>query len=163
MEEALKGLNPSKATGWDQLPPKALKLGATEIALPLTNLYNICIEQGLWPNEWKKGEWTPVHKKDDKLERKNYRPATVHIAINKIFEKVLTKQITENFDSRLSEYLTAYRKRYSCETAWAGGRRGFVGQTKPVGQYSLHSRAILAAYYKNKWDKFCPFCGKYAI
>ena len=27
----------------------------------------------------------------------------------------------------------------------------FVGQTKPVGQYSLHSRAILA-YYKNKWD-----------
>ena len=42
-----------------------------------------------------------------------------------------------------------------------GGRRGwqphppqFVGQTKPVGQYSLHSRAILA-YYKNKWDKFC--------
>jgi hypothetical protein len=46
---------------------------------------------------------------------------------------------------------------------------GEEGQTKPVGQYSLHSRAILA-YYKNKWDKFCqfrgkfcPFCGKYAI
>jgi hypothetical protein len=31
---------------------------------------------------------------------------------------------------------------------------------KPVGQYSLHSRAILA-YYKNKWDKFCQFCGKF--
>jgi hypothetical protein len=48
-----------------------------------------------------------------------------------------------------------------------GGQRGpqspqFVGQTKPVGQYLLHSRAILA-YYKNKWDKFCQFCGKYAI
>jgi hypothetical protein len=42
----------------------------------------------------------------------------------------------------------------------------FVGQTKPVGQYSLHSRAILA-YNKNKWDKFCgkfcQFCWKYAI
>jgi hypothetical protein len=36
----------------------------------------------------------------------------------------------------------------------------FVGQTKPVGQYSLHSRAILA-YYKNTWDKFCQFCGKF--
>ena len=47
---------------------------------------------------------------------------------------------------------------------WGGGARGaeapqFVGQTKPVGQYSLHNRAILA-YYKNKWDKFCQFCGK---
>jgi hypothetical protein len=29
----------------------------------------------------------------------------------------------------------------------------FVGQTKAVGQYSLHSRAILA-YYKKNWDKF---------
>ena len=38
----------------------------------------------------------------------------------------------------------------------------FHGQTKPVGQYSLHSRAILV-YYKNKWDKFYQFCGKYAI
>jgi hypothetical protein len=34
----------------------------------------------------------------------------------------------------------------------------FVGQTKAVGQYSLHSRAILA-YYKKNWDKLCQFCG----
>ena len=34
----------------------------------------------------------------------------------------------------------------------------FVGQTKAVGQYSLHSRALLA-YYKKNWDKLCQFCG----
>jgi hypothetical protein len=34
----------------------------------------------------------------------------------------------------------------------------FVGQTKADGQYSLHSRAILA-YYKKNWDKLCQFCG----
>jgi hypothetical protein len=59
-------------------------------------------------------------------------------------------------------FAVVYRARW----AWgyrAGGRRRrkspqFVVQTKPVGQYSLHSRAILA-YYKNKWDKFCgKFC-----
>ena len=112
VEEALKGLNPRKATGWDQLPRKALKLGATEIALPLTNLYNICIEQGLWPNDWKKGVCgLQSTRKMINLKEK------IQIAINIIFEKVLTKQITESFDSRLSEYLTAYRKRHSCETA----------------------------------------------
>ena len=37
----------------------------------------------------------------------------------------------------------------------------FVGQTKAVGQYSLHSRAILA-YYKKNWDKLCQFCGKFS-
>ena len=34
----------------------------------------------------------------------------------------------------------------------------FVGQTKAVGQYSLHSWAILA-YYKKNWNKLCQFCG----
>jgi hypothetical protein len=43
-----------------------------------------------------------------------------------------------------------------------GGRQPpqFVGQTKPVGQYSLYSRAILADY-KKKWDKFCNFFGEF--
>ena len=50
---------------------------------------------------------------------------------------------------------------------WGRGAEGaaalqFVGQTKPVGQYSLHSWAILA-YYKNKWDKFCQFCGTNSV
>ena len=36
---------------------------------------------------------------------------------------------------------------------------GFRAETKQVGQYSLHSRAILA-YNKEKWDKFCQFCEK---
>ena len=52
--------------------------------------------------------------------------------------------------------------------AYRTGRGGaavpaqFVGQTKPAGQYSFHTRAILA-YYKNKWDKLCQFYGKYGI
>ena len=37
----------------------------------------------------------------------------------------------------------------------------FVGQTKAVGQYSVHSRAILA-YYKKNWDKLCEFCDKFS-
>jgi hypothetical protein len=45
-----------------------------------------------------------------------------------------------------------------------GGRRPpqFVGQTKPVGQYSLHSRAILA-FKKKKWAKSVNFVGNLVI
>ena len=73
--------------------------------------------QGHWPTDWKKGEWTPVHKKDDKLQKENYRPVTVQIVINKIFEQLLSSQITGHFNNRLCDHLTAYRKRHSCETA----------------------------------------------
>ena len=42
---------------------------------------------------------------------------TVQVVINKIFEQLLSSQITGCFNSRLCDYLTAYRKRYSCDTA----------------------------------------------
>jgi hypothetical protein len=37
--------------------------------------------------------------------------------VNKVFEKLLTNQVTAGFNDRLSEYLTAYRKSHSRETA----------------------------------------------
>jgi hypothetical protein len=62
VEKVLQQLNPNKATGWDKIPPKFLKFGAKELATPLTTLYNTCIDQGEWPEDWKKGEWVPAFK-----------------------------------------------------------------------------------------------------
>ena len=58
----------------------------------------------------------PVHKKNDPLDMENCRPVSVENIINKVFEKLLANQITAGFNERLSDYLTAYRKRHSCET-----------------------------------------------
>ena len=46
----------------------------------------------------------------------NYRPVRVQTFIDKVFEKLLANQMTAGFNERLSDYLTAYRKRHSCET-----------------------------------------------
>ncbi|XP_022809752.1 uncharacterized protein LOC111346748 [Stylophora pistillata] len=117
VEDRLKKLRLGKAMGWDIIPPRALISGASELAVPLANLFNICIEQGHWPTDWKKGEWTPVHKKDDQLQKENCLPVTVQTVINKISEQLLSSQITGNYNNRLCDHLTAYRKRNSCETA----------------------------------------------
>ena len=50
--EKILQLNPNKATGWDTIPPKFLKIGAKELATPLTTLYNTCIDQGEWSEDW---------------------------------------------------------------------------------------------------------------
>ena len=47
-ENVLQQLNPNKATGWDAIPPKLLKIGAKELATPLTTLYNACIDRSEW-------------------------------------------------------------------------------------------------------------------
>jgi len=113
---SLELLKTNKAMGNDAIPGKVLKLGAKELATPLTKLYNSCISSGKWPSEWKRGEWIPVFEKDDPLHKKNYRPVTVLSAVDKVFEQQISKQITSQFESCPSDCITTYRKSHSCET-----------------------------------------------
>ena len=113
---ALESLKTNKATGNDAILAKVLKLGAKELAIPLTKLYNSCISSGKWPSKWKRGEWIPAFKKDDLLDKENYRPVTVLSAVDKVFEQLISKQITSQFESRPSDCITTYRKSHSCET-----------------------------------------------
>ena len=117
VEQALENINPKKSSGWDTgLPPKLLKNVANGTAASLTNLYNNCKEQSTWPSAWKMSEWTPVFKKGDRQDAKNYRPITSLIAVDKIFELLLSNQVTSHCDKTLHYRITAYRKRHCCET-----------------------------------------------
>ena len=79
-------------------------------------IFNTFIERAAWPKTWKRGIWTPVFKKDDRQGTSNYRPITVLPVVGKIYEKLLSKQITNFMDPILSDNSTAYRKSHSCET-----------------------------------------------
>ena len=91
-------------------------MNAEQLAPSLSSFYKSCITQGKWPIEWKKGKWEPFHKKADKDVDENYRPITVLNAVDKVFEKELSKQVTDSFDNKLSPCLTAYKKHNSTET-----------------------------------------------
>ena len=82
----------------------------------MTNLYNRCIKTSNWPAIWKRGELIHIFKKRDKHNVENYRPITTLHIIDKVFESLLSKQITHYFDPTLSPRLTAYRMNHSCET-----------------------------------------------
>ena len=43
------------------------------------------------------------------MDKENYRPVTIQIALNKVFEKLLLVQVTIGTSDCLSEYLGAYR------------------------------------------------------
>ena len=63
----------------------------------------------------KQEKWTPVFKEEDREMEKNYSPITSLICIDKIFEQLLSKQITGHYDPNLYNKMTAYRKQHSCE------------------------------------------------
>lgn len=70
-----------------------------QIVIPLTKLINICISEHTFPSCLKKAVVTPVFKKGDKNTVDNYRPISLLPIISKIFEKVISKQIINFFET----------------------------------------------------------------
>ena len=112
---ALEQLNPKKTAGHDLISLRVLKITAQKIADLLTSLHNQVLKQGVWPAVWKWGEWIPVFKEDDHLLKENYRPVTVLIAVDKVFE-LCCEQLRELTEMIFDDFMSAYRKTYSCET-----------------------------------------------
>lgn len=112
--KALDGLNPSKSTCPDLIPPRILKLAAKELALSPTKIFNLSITSGCYPKRWKRGDGVPIFKKDAKME-KDYLPMTVLNAINKNFQQLLSKQVVTKVDLHLSLNMSAYRKDPHCQ------------------------------------------------
>ena len=75
------------------------------------------VELASFPDELKLADITPVFKKRDATIAKNYRPIRVLPSPSKLFERMLSKQLTEFIDSSLSPFLCGYRKGYSPQRA----------------------------------------------
>ena len=99
VERTLEKLNERKATGYDGIPPKIMKIGAAQLSSSLAILFNSCINNRKWPSQWKRGEWIPTFKRDDAPAINNYRPITVLPCVDKVFEQLLGKQISDKFES----------------------------------------------------------------
>ena len=68
----LKSFNPRKATGFDNIPGKLLRLAHEELSNPLASLINASVTQNVFPDEMKCAEVTPIYKKNDILDKKNF-------------------------------------------------------------------------------------------
>ena len=53
LKNLLLTLDEKKSCGPDRISPKILKISTPAIAISLTNLFNHCIDNSIWPIEWK--------------------------------------------------------------------------------------------------------------
>ena len=67
----------------------------------ITDHFNYCIAYGEFPDELKHADVIPVHKKNEKCDKTNYRPVTILTNISKIYEKLMYNQLSKYFDSLL--------------------------------------------------------------
>ena len=70
----LKGLQPHKAAGPDQIHGLVLKELSIPLAPVLADLFQRSIDSGEVPDDWKEANVAPVFKKGEKYRAANYRP-----------------------------------------------------------------------------------------
>ena len=64
IEKVMENLDSNKAHGHDMISICMLKICGKSIIKPLLIIYRKCLEKGSFPNEWKKANVFPVHKKE---------------------------------------------------------------------------------------------------
>ena len=105
----------TKATGYDNMPAKIIKLSTNVIAPYLTNIFNHCIIINTFPDELKLAEVFPCFKKEEVHLKENYRPISILPVVSKIYERILCKQIIIYMNSKLSPLLCGFRKGYNTQ------------------------------------------------
>ena len=114
----LKGLNPSKALGSNELQPRVLKELATEFGPVFAHIFQQSTDKGEIPKERYFANICPLFKKGDRSLACIYRPVSLKCVPCKLLELIVCSNIMTHLDEHrlLSEKQLALRKWHSCET-----------------------------------------------
>ena len=82
-----------KAHGCDEISVAMLQLCAIEVALPLSLIFQKCLSTGTFPDSWKCANVQPIHKKNNRQLKSNYRPISLLPICGKILEKIIFDQV----------------------------------------------------------------------
>ena len=93
----IKKMKDNKSPGVDGIPPKLLKEIVEHIRTPLAKLFNLSLEEGIVPSEWKEANITPLFKKGSRNKPENYRPVslTVTSVVCKLLETLIRDHMVE--------------------------------------------------------------------
>ena len=89
----LSNLKKSSSCGSDEIGSCVLKLIKQEITPVLTHIINLSISHQTFPVLWKHAKVIPLHKKDEMLYPKNYRPVSLLPVLSKVLERCVFVQM----------------------------------------------------------------------
>ena len=116
----ISSLSPKTSFGYDLISTKLLQFSKLILCKPLTTLINQSISQSKFPDCLKIAKVVPIYKKDDKKLFSNYRPISLLPSISKVFEKVISSQLTDFFVQNDLFFGSQYGYRTKHSTTHAG-------------------------------------------
>lgn len=93
VQQALLKLKPKTSVGPDGLPPYIFKACSELLVTPLLHIFNISILNSEFPEIWKRAKVTPIFKKGQRSEIRNFRPISILSTPAKVFESILYNRL----------------------------------------------------------------------
>ena len=112
----LRNLDASKASGPDGIPARLLKDCSSQIAPKLCCLFNLSLNSGRIPSDWKSADVTPIHKRESKESVENYRPISLLPIISKALGRCVDQRFYEHVAHLVSERQHGFLRNRSCVT-----------------------------------------------
>lgn len=89
VKNAISQIKANMTMGPDNIPAFLIRDCAILLAYPLCIIYNMIIENSVFPDLWKLSKVTPIFKKGDNTDITNYRPITIICNFSKLLEIIL--------------------------------------------------------------------------
>ena len=116
VKKELTNLSSKKATRKGDITAKILKDSLSVYAKELTTKVNNCLKEGLFPNELKLADVSPVFKKDVDLNKENCQHTVSILShMSKVFERIFYKQIDCFMTSKSSPFLCGFMKNHNSQ------------------------------------------------
>ena len=91
----IRDMNDNKSPEVDGIPPKLLLEIVEQISIPLAAVFNLSIEEGVVPLEWKEANIIPLFKKGSRSKSENYRPVSLTSVICKLLERLIKDHLVD--------------------------------------------------------------------
>ena len=112
ISKIINSMNSTKKTS-GAIPIKIVKLANKNFCKDLVNCINECIKPNRFENELKIADITSMFKKEDPLDKTNFRSIGILPTVSKILERILFNQLQRFSNKFLSPLVCGFRKEYS--------------------------------------------------
>jgi len=98
VSDVLKAMPNKASPDLDGVSLKLLKSVRVEVSTPLSHIFNLSLENGVFPDKLKCTRTVPVFKQGSKSSCDNYRPISLVKTFSKILEKIVAIKLTNHLD-----------------------------------------------------------------
>ena len=115
MEKEVNNLKIRKASQKTDILVKTIKENVDIISYFLYHNFNNSLSCATFPTSIIYADVKPIHKKDDKTDKENYRPTSISLNLSKIYERLIYNQIYPYFDTLFFKIRCGFWKDFNAQ------------------------------------------------